>query len=178
MVSWMTNSREAHERTVFEEFATIAGLPVERGSVVSEQPPHPDIRCRLAGRDYYFELARLVDPVIPERVMESLRRLRRGEPNAVGGAASFHQPLVDRIRDKTANCYDTAGAPVDLLLYYDSEVPAFEFPPPGDFHEWAEAYMLPEIQRNAGQFSRFWVFDRNSGRLLWRFERNVGGEVM
>jgi hypothetical protein len=171
------SDKEAHERAVFEEFANAAHLLLERGSVGSEKPPKPDIRCRLSGHEYYFELARLVDPVLPKGAAESIRRLRKGDTRPVVTAASFQEPLIERTREKTANKYDTGDIPVDLLLYYDSEAPAFEFPPPGEFREWAEAYMVPEIQKSSGQFSSFWVFDRNEGQVLWRFESGAGGRA-
>jgi hypothetical protein len=164
-----SGDKDAHERAVFSEFAAAAGLPVDTGSVVSEQPPKPDIRCRLSGDEYFFELARLVDRVVPERVAEAIRRLRKGDDRLVGGPVSFHLPLVQRIQEKTAMTYETGGAMLDLLLYYDSEVPTFEFPPPGDFGEWADAYIMPELRNTCGQFSRIWVFDRNEKELLWRF---------
>jgi len=168
------NKKEAHERTVFEEFARIAELNPEAGSVANESPPKPDVSCRIAGQRYLFELVRLVDSDLPASVAKSLRRLKRGDKRPVGGAFSLSQPLVDRVREKTANNYDLDGSPVDLLLYYDNALPAFELPPPGEFREWAEAYMVPEIERNSGPFSRFWVFDRNEGRLLWRYDISRG----
>lgn len=111
-----------------------------------------------------------MDAVIPERLAESIRRLKKGDKRPVGGAASLQQPLIDRVREKTAKTYEIGRAPVDLLLYYDRELSAFELPPQGKFGEWAEMYMLPEIRNAAGQFSVFRVFDRNERQVLWRFE--------
>lgn len=155
----MSNDKEAHERAVFEEFAKAADLPLKPGSVVNERPPKADIRCRLSEQDHYFELARLVDPVLPESVVESIRRLKKEDKRPVVSAASFQAPLIELIREKTANNYDTGGIPLDLLLYYDSEAPAFEFPPPGDFSEWAETYMVPEIRKSKGQLLALTRFD-------------------
>jgi hypothetical protein len=169
------SSKEAHERAVFEEFARAAELSPEPGSAANEAPPKPDISCRIAGGRYLFELARLVDSGVPAGVAESIRRLKRGDERQVGGAVSLSQPLIERVREKTANSYDLDGSPVDLLLYYDNELPAFELPPPGEFREWAQTYMVPEIEQNAGPFSRFWVFNRNDGRLLWRYDVARGG---
>ena len=108
--------KEAHERTVFEEFARVAELHPDAGSVANESSPKPDISCRIAGHRYLFELGRLVDSDVPAGVAESLRRLKRGDKRPVGGAFSLSQPLIDRVREKTANNYDLEGAPVDLLL--------------------------------------------------------------
>ena len=165
----VASDKGLHEREVFGEFAAAAGLELQEESTASENPPRPDISCRLAGETYFFELARLVDSVLPQRVMESIRLLRAGKDGLLGGTASFHKPLIERVREKTGKQYVTDGARVDLLLYYDRAFPAFESPPPGAFVEWANAYMLPEIQKNAGPFSRFWVFDRHSQEVLWRF---------
>lgn len=170
------NDKETHERVVFEEFATAAGLTLDADSVSNERPPKPDIRCKVSGETRFFELARLVDPTLAQDVNESIRRLQRGDKRVVTSAVSLKDPLIERIRGKAAKDYETDGAPVDLLLYYDSEIPAFELPPPGQFAEWAKAYMLPEIQKNPGPFARFWVLDRNEKRVLWCHEVKGDGK--
>jgi hypothetical protein len=54
--------KAAHERTIFEEFAQTAGLPVRAGSIVSQKYPSPDLACEIEGQGIVaFELVRLVD---------------------------------------------------------------------------------------------------------------------
>lgn len=174
-MSTRNEKKAAHERAAFEEFAKAAGLDVAAGSVVSKDSPEPDILCQIAGAPYYFELGRLLDERHPKMVAEAIRRLKKGDERPVGGAVSKTEPMVKMLRDKTSNKYKVDGTPVDLLLYYDDETAetADAAPPagPGGWREWAEMYMLPEIKKDPGQVSRFWVFDRDSATVLWAWTR-------
>jgi hypothetical protein len=71
---------------------------------------------------------------------------------------------------KLANNYDTAGAPVELLLYYDNEnalvgdVPVF-----GDdeYAGHATAVMAALSDASNRVFRRVWVYERHRRRVLW-----------
>jgi hypothetical protein len=158
-------SKAAHERQVFEEFAAVAGLSVARGSVASQPEPSPDIAWLISGDPYTFEPGRVADQSSVERVVESIRRLLRGDPGPTGGASFFHEPLVRIVRQKTSKAYQTGGVPVDLLVYYDNEIPTFEVPPPGDFKDWADMCLVPEVTANVGPWD---MLDRSGSPWVLR----------
>jgi len=168
-----TGSKTDHERDAFDEFAKSAGLAVEAGSVGGGDPDkaEPDISYRIAGQPQWFELGRILPEEIPQFTTKAIKQLLSGAPQTAGGAVTGPgKVLVRIIEQKAGKHYQTAGAPVDLVLYFDNSDPkTWGFPPPGDFQVWADAYMVPTIAKSAGQFAQVWVYDRNKQRVLWRW---------
>jgi hypothetical protein len=76
--------KAAEEREVFEEFATVAGLAIDPGSIRSEAPPLPDISCRIGGDTRYFELTRAANQGIADEVGRLLVRGRKTGEGGVG----------------------------------------------------------------------------------------------
>lgn len=165
----MTGQRKAaHEQAVFAEFAAAAGLALGAGSIQSRPEPEPDIMCAIDNNPYRFELGRLVDENTSTGFVRSMQDALHGIRSFVGGAFSYDRPLQKMLKAKIGNTYTTNGDALDLLLYYDAELPTRVHPPPGDFDEWATRYALPIVQTGMGPFSRVWIFDRNGKRVLWR----------
>ncbi len=160
-------TKAANERAAFVDFARAARLSAAPASIEVRRPPEPDVLCALGGRPYRFELGRLIDQSIPDKVQRSLRQKPRNK--ITGGAYSGSKPIEKMLREKLANHYETSGAPLDLLLYYDSDGPAAHQPPP-EFDEWARLYALPILNEadsaRTNPFSRVWFFDRNTLRVL------------
>jgi hypothetical protein len=160
-------SKSEHERAVFVEFARTAVLPVDPTSVESRPQGEPDIRCLLDGEQVYFELGRLLD--------EGMQRLKLKAMRIAPQQVSMWDydvklPEREMLRTKLAKHYETSGAPIELLLYYDNEswlvgdVPVF-----GDDFGWHAGHvMLPLINETPGRFRRVWVYERHRPSILWR----------
>src|SRR5437764_15075282 len=84
-------------------------------------PPRPDIQCQIAGSPYLFELGEITDECLAKNFSRSLRT---GEIS--GGAFSQEGPFIRMFRKKATRSYETNGAPVDLVLYYESNIPTIQ----------------------------------------------------
>lgn len=160
-------SKSQHEREVFLEFARAATLPIEPASVESRPPREPDIRCLLDNEPVYFELGRLLDKGLQRLKLKAMRVA----PQQVSmWDYDVKLPEREMLRDKLATHYETAGAPIELLLYYDYESWLVgDVPANGDDFGWhADHVMLPLINETSGRFRRVWVYERHRSSILWR----------
>ena len=158
-----------HELVVFREFLAAAGLDVDDSSIEPKEPPAPDVFCHLAGEPHFFELGRLLDRESPRLRLEALRQY----PDLVSvDPTKFGLPEQDILRQKLGKSYDTAGYPVELVLYYDCGPDAFltySTPPPMDLSpEFIKTVILPECGSTLGPFRRIWFFERFRRRVLWK----------
>jgi len=155
---------------VFREFTEAAGLAVEDGSIEPKEPPAPDIFCRLSGGAQFFELGRLLDQRSPQLRLEALRQHSSLVPV---DPVKFGLPERDMLRQKLRKTYETAGRPVELVLYYDWGPDAFlthSTPPPMDLSpEFVSTVIMPECGTTPGPFQRIWFFDRFRRSVLWRY---------
>jgi hypothetical protein len=56
----MTQAEE--EKSIFLDFASISGLPIDLNSIANREPPEPDITCEVSGEGIVgFELTELID---------------------------------------------------------------------------------------------------------------------
>jgi len=164
--------KQEHERRVFAEFAASASLPVDEASIRSGERGKPDIFCKLAGMLTYFELARVSDSKMNKlRIRTLLAAVRRGAPVMQKvDASEFGLPERDVLREKLKNNYETDGAPVDLLLYYDVEdFKALGAIPPIVGDEFFRDTMGRTLESSHGPFQRIWVYERYTKKVLWRF---------
>ena len=159
-------SKSKHELAVFVEFAHTALLPVDPASIESRPQGEPDIRCLLDGELVFFELGRLLD--------EGMQRLKlkamRTAPQQVS-MSDYDVKLPERemLRSKLAKRYETSGAPIELLLYYDNENWLVgDVPAANDFWGHADHVMLPLINEAPDRFRRVWVYERHRPSVLWR----------
>ena len=58
-----------YEGDAFSEFVRIVGIDCDEGSIEHLSPPEPDISCTVGGTKRYFELVRLTDAGIEQKVL-------------------------------------------------------------------------------------------------------------
>jgi hypothetical protein len=148
--------KEAFELSVFEEFAKAAYISME--SPENAKPPRPDIRCRIDGEEYWFELGRITDTKLARAI--SVEWPKAPTPFSI----AQKEPFVRMIEKKAAAQYETNGQPVDLVLYFDQQPPdrkALER------HLQEDAAALNDLHQR-GPFSRIWIYGRWSKSMLWK----------
>lgn len=153
------------ERKVFAEFADVAGLNVDRGSLKSGVPPQPDIRFSVGGVERWAELVEITDQDLARNHIKSLKT---GE--ITGGFFSQRVPLERSIKSKSTKTYATNGAPLDLLAYYDKQFPAIGVEP--DLIPQAMGQTAADMIAS-GVWSHVWVYDRWKRRILWVYPDDV-----
>lgn len=145
---------------MFTEFVAAAALPIDAQSVVSRAPPEPDIEFALAGERHLAELVEITDQDLARKHSISIKT-----GAITGGAFSQVTPLVDAFRSKSGKTYQTRGAPLILLAYYDKQYPADSIDPgliPREVGGIA-AQMVA-----SGVWKQVWVYDSWNKRILWR----------
>jgi hypothetical protein len=160
-------SKAEHEREVFQEFAAKSELLVDRSSIECRDPPEPDIFCRVGGTGYYFELGRILDPHLPQLILEAVRRHPQPvtvDPTKVG------LPERDVLREKLRKTYQTHGCPVDLVLYYDwgPDASLTHSAPVEDGPQFIDAVIKPELAQGLGPYTTVWMYERIRPSVLWR----------
>lgn len=151
--------KRAIEMLVFQGFASPSGLPIDVGSAENHDPNFPDILCTISGQKYWFELGRIIN----EEVAEKLNPNRRKQES--GFTYDQEQPFVDLIKDKAANQnYRLDGAPMDLVMHFDRR-----FGTEGTVRKLcAKHSTLLKSLTTTGMFKRFWVFDEFDKRVVWK----------
>ena len=150
--------KRAVEMSVFQSFASVCGLPIDKGSHENGAQYYPDIGCTIAGQRYWFELGQIIN----EEVAEKLNPKRR-KPE---GGFSYDQEssFAKLVSDKATKKYETEGAPVDLILHFDPR-----------FGTTARARLLIEKHgtlldslTTSGPFNRVWIFDVHTNEIVWQ----------
>jgi hypothetical protein len=155
-------SKAQDEMNVFLQFAEAAGFAVEPASVRPQQPPFPDISCRIDGQLRYFELTRAADQAIADDVGRLIVEERR---TGIGGVGEFHvyddrATLRETVERKARKDHQTDGHPLDLLIYYDGVFNAV-----ATFRHLEATFR--ELQAEYRQRWRgIWLYDSSSGRVL------------
>ncbi len=91
----MVKGKERKERKIFQLFAEAASLLVIPNSVKNEQPPAPDVLCKINGGGHVaFELVEIVTPALM-REMENGQKLRK----ALKAACNTYPEIQDRFHD-------------------------------------------------------------------------------
>jgi len=147
------------ERRMFTEFVVASGLLVDPASIISRNPPEPDIAFTLGGQRHYAELVEITDQDLARRHSAAVKT---GAITA--GAFSQVTPLVDAFQGKSQKTYQTGGAPLMLLAYYDKQYPAESVDPgliPREVGDIA-AQMVA-----SGVWKKVWVYDSWNKRVLW-----------
>jgi len=154
------DKKKIKESKVFVGFVKASGLADDPYDHENEREPLPDIRSRIDGQTYYFELGQIVDEELARRASISEKT---GE--ITGGFYSELDPLLKSFREKCAKSYPTGGAPVDLLLYYSMQAP-----PEDSLLEYLKRYEaeISQLIRD-GPFSRIWIYtDSPPRKVLWQ----------
>jgi hypothetical protein len=148
--------KQAYEMQVFTKFAGVCGFSIDPGSAVNGPQFHPDIYCTVAGEPYHFELGRIVNATVAEKLNPNRRKQERG--------FTFDQsePFQGITDDKATKSYITNGAPVDLILHFDLLF--------GSSSVAEDMCRKHEDRLRAlvvsGPFKRVWVFDEVNLRVL------------
>ena len=157
------DQKKINESKVFARFARASNLNCAVYDHENCDPPFPDIRSRIDGQTYYFELGEITDEGLARGVAHS-----EGTGEITGGAFSQLDPLLKMFREKCIRSYLTNGAPVDLLLYYSRQYPHETF-----LLEYLKRYDSEITQLiKQGPFSRIWIFtDWPPRKVLWQAVR-------
>ena len=148
--------KEAFELATFQEFAVAAQLAVE--SPENAKPPRPDIRCRIDGAVYWFELGRITDSKLAQVVGN------KWPEDPIPFSYEQKEPLARIIAKKAAATYETDGYPVDLVLHFDQQPPD-RVALARHLQEYAND--LSDL-RQRGPFTRMWIYDQWSRSVLWK----------
>lgn len=149
--------KRAIEMLVFQSFAAASGLQVDEGSAENRDPDYPDILCTISGQKHWFELGRIIN----EEVAEKLNPNRRKQD----GGFSYDQekPLTDVVKNKAERKYVTEGAPVDLVLHFDLRLGTI-----GNLERLVEKHEADLVSlTTTGRFKRVWVFDEHTRTVVW-----------
>jgi len=154
--------QQAEESRVFVSFANATGIVAAPFAHINENPPRPDIRISIGGRDYYFELGEITDEKLAKSISDSLKT-----KTVSGCALSGDEPLEKMLKKKCEKTYETGGAPIDLLLYYWRQ---------GPYEESIDNYLRTncrdiEARFRSSQFNKIWIYDWPSGKVLLKIER-------
>jgi len=150
------------EREVFGEFAAVAGLAIDHGSIRSEAPPLPDISCRIGGATRYFELTRAANQGIADEVGRLLVKGRKAGEGGVGRPQVYNDEKTLRaaVERKAAAKHETDGAPLDLIVYYDGvfhPVPSFD---------WVESAFRSLQAEYRHRWGTIWLYDRTTKQIF------------
>lgn len=151
-------AKAEREMRIFRQFAGAAGLVSQNGR--SCNPPYPDIVFTRAGEEKYIELAEITDEALAKRRASLLK----GNPE---GSFRYSQtaPLLKTIADKAAGSYETEGSGVDLLLYYEKQLPDVAL-----LTRFLRDHTLElgKLEAPVGPFSAVLIFDTWTNSVLWR----------
>ncbi|MDR3792172.1 MAG: hypothetical protein P4L03_02215 [Terracidiphilus sp.] len=154
--------QQTEESRMFVGFVQATSIVADPFAHINENPPRPDIRTSIDGRDYYFELGEITDEGLAKSISDSLKTKM-----VSGRAISQDEPLENMLKKKCKKTYETDGAPIDLLLYYWRQ---------GPYEESIANYLRTncrdiEARFRSSQFIRIWIYDWPSGRVLSKIER-------
>jgi hypothetical protein len=152
-------TKEQREMEMFKAFAKRSPQNIDPGSARNEKPPMPDISSTIDGQPHHFELVRVLDENMARR-MAITDRTRK----ITGGAFSQDRTLINAVQKKAGKKYPVPNTSLDLLIYFDEQVPSFD----ALFDEtWRELLLVLQEMTLKGRWNRVWIYDHNSGRILY-----------
>jgi hypothetical protein len=153
------------ERTIFAQFAEVAGLQVEPASITSERPPKPDVSCLIEGEPHYFEMCEVTDEGLAARITQSIKTM-----SITAGFFRQDGPLLKVLEDKAQKDYETNEGKLELLIYYDRQ----SSPPNGGLRESTQRQLhLIAKTMLSERWSRMWIYDANEHEVLWMADRSM-----
>lgn len=152
-------TKAQRERRIFCAFCVAARLPVLEDSVTSREPPWPDIEFTCGGKTHLAELVEITDGDVA-RMMQLA--IKKGVQSWT--AYSNSDPLLASFRAKATTHYETGGAPLVLLAYYDNQYPP-TFDPQ---YIPARIGMIAKEMLSSGRWKALYVFDCWRKEILWR----------
>jgi hypothetical protein len=154
--------KRAVEMAFFQSFASASGLAMDEGSPLNHPPDAPDINCTISGKPHWFELGRIINRELAEKINPKRRT------SVSGFSFSQEDPFVEMITKKKSKKYVTGGDPVDLILHFDLSL--------GDrsvVERQIEKHTeLLESLVTTGPFSRVWIYDAWKKRVIWSLSRS------
>jgi hypothetical protein len=148
---------------IFKSFSESASLPLDLDSVRSEKPPRPDIKFTMSSKPYCAELVEITDEVIAKSREITLRT-----GMSVATSYSSSDPLIRSFKEKAEKDYQTDGAPLILLAYYEKQYPVTYDP---DFIQRHISNIAQSMVRS-GKWESIWVYDHWEKRVLWKLLRS------
>ncbi len=159
----MSNSakQKDEELSVFKTFMRVCEYKIITGSIVLQDPPKPDIFCKLeTGVSIEFELTNAVDSGVAQK-MNDKKIIDKGgfcgEP--------IESVILDKNRKLKEGKYEVGADHIELLVYMGCMplFPHFKRTIP-DF-----------LERNKAEwvFNRIWIFQENqlASRILWSYPK-------
>ena len=160
----MTNQgdQQREELAVFENFMRVCEYSIIKESVKQQNPPKPDIFCKLeTGISIEFELTNSVDQQLA-RKMNDCRILDKGGFN---NNDPIERMILNKIEKVKKGKYERCAQRFELLVYLGL-MPIFP-------HQ--QKTMPQFLERNKGLqvFDRIWVFrdDQESPQILWSWSK-------
>lgn len=141
--------KPARELAVFTSFASVAGIGIEPGSPENRREPYPDIRCKISGMYYGFELGEIISQVVAAKVNPKRKVL---EP---GFTVSQEGILQTLLASKKSKKYDSQGDPIDLLIHFDLRYGSRHVVE-SQIEKYADDLTAAATE---GPFERIWIFD-------------------
>jgi hypothetical protein len=145
-------TKEERERRIFDAFIAKSGLSFAAESVKlhppNGNPPPPDVSCLIDGQAYFFELAEVVDSQLAEG-LGTRGRYQKMFPDPDNATERALELILAKKAEKE---YQTDGSPVDLVLYFNKDLPM-------NMHEIDEPLQDALERGTCGQFSRIWLYD-------------------
>lgn len=149
-----SQQKEARERLMFGGFAACSGQEIDPPSITSCAPPLPDIRCTINGSTYFFELAEVVPPEQAQALAtKSVYTYGVPDPDDKGPKA-----MEATIRQKQKKTYETGGAPVDLLLYFNKDFPMSISDVTSSEDAPTAVDLAAQDCKQRGPFTRIWTY--------------------
>lgn len=146
--------KQARERLMFSGFAAQSGLEIDHASIASCSPPLPDIRCTISGTPYFFELAE----VVPQEQAQALATkgvYTTGFPDTAEKGPKAMEAIIRRKQTKT---YQTDGAPVDLLLYFNKDFAIYLLDETSGDDAPTDIDLAVHDCKQHGPFTRIWTY--------------------
>jgi hypothetical protein len=148
--------KRALEMLVFLSFAPASGLSIDEGSPENREPDYPDILCTISGQKYWFELGRIINKEVADKLNPDRRK------HADGFSYDQEKPFVELISKKATRNYEAESAPVDLILHFDRR-----FGTAATVEQLCKKHKLHlESLISTGPFKRVWVFDEFEKAVL------------
>ena len=158
--------QKQEELAVFKNFMTVCEYPIVETSIVQNNPPEPDISCKLANNNsLQIEITNCVDSQLAQKMND-----KKLNDNDRGGFCNS-EPIEDVIFSKNRKLkngnYNLSGDRFELLVYlgltpfwphWSKSIPAFL--------EGFKSKML---------FDRIWIFrdDQIDPKILWDLKKAV-----
>jgi len=147
--------REQREQQFFTAFAKHGPLNINLASLQSCQPPMPDIRCEIDGNNYFFELAE----VVPEEQAQALATIGMYTIMIPDKSERGPRAMANILRQKKLKDYDTGGAPVDLLLYFNKDISIYLSDIDNAEADKTDIDLALQECKQRGRFQRIWTYD-------------------